>query len=90
MLPAIIDSVYLTDIQYKNDEAYLTIVVNGVSDVFVCYPKTGDISVISPSEALWELLVHLMPYENSINKKIFESVWNFIKGKSINFPVKLI
>ncbi|GAB1438497.1 hypothetical protein MASR2M36_12490 [Providencia sp.] len=89
-LPTMIDSVYLIDIQYKNDEANLTIAVNGVSKIFVCYPKTGVISVISSSEALWELLVYLMPYEHSINKKIFKSVWDFINGKDINFPIKLI
>lgn len=54
------------------------------------YRRYGDIPVMSSSDELSELLMSLMPYEPAIYKKLYNVVWDYIKGNDVMFPIKLL
>ncbi|MGF7481883.1 hypothetical protein [Providencia sp. SP181] len=96
-MPFLVSSVYLNNIQYINGKAFLTISLNGVNNVFIAYPEDGEISVMRSSDELSkllmhlsQLLMHLSQYESSIYKKIFTLVWDYVKGKDVILPAKLL
>lgn len=89
-MPFLVSSVYLNNIQYINGKAFLTISINGVSNVFIAYPEGGEISVMRSSDELSKLLMRLSQYESSIYKKIFTLVWDYVKGKDVVLPAKLL
>lgn len=89
-MPFLVSSVYLNNIQYINGKAFLTISINGVNNVFIAYPEDGEISVMRSSDELSKLLMYLSQYESSIYKKLFTLVWDFVKGKDVMLPAKLL
>lgn len=89
-VPFLVSSVYLNNISYINGKAFLTISINGVNNVFIAYPEDGDISVMRASDELSKLLMHLSQYESSIYKKLFTLVWDFVKGKDVMLPARLL
>ncbi|ENR5392691.1 TPA: hypothetical protein KEY68_000648 [Providencia rettgeri] len=89
-MPFLVNSAYLIDIQYANQKVYLTILLNGASETFIAYPKDGRIPVVSLSDELSTLLIQRMPHDNSISKKLFSLVWDYVKGKDVILPAKLL
>ena len=45
---------------------------------------------MTSSDELSELLMSLMPYEPAIYKKLYNVVWDYIKGNDVMFPIKLL
>lgn len=92
-LQSLVSKVYLLHIDYSKDSksVLLSLSIDGINKTYTAIPEDiNGIPLMRSSDELSELLMSLMPIEPSIYKKLYSVIWDYIKGKSVVLPIKLV
>ena len=92
MLSSTSDSVFLENISYSKAERIVILYFDctNTKAIFSAEVKrVGEIKLVS-SDDLHSFLMGLMPYESSVFNKLHKIIWDYIEGKDVSFPIRLV